>query len=443
MNTNTVESLARIILRPDGKVHIVFRDVRAVRATTKNLIKLFSDPIQFINVDSHTYEDTAFEINRKRVAIDKVLGLTLGSVTSDKQIVCDFPELFQYLFSLNSKSTEEAYLDMNNIQLETVFSDEKSFLLRYYLDFTNRLTTALEIKNNIKLRDQVQFEIVREILNTFFVETLPNPAAPPDLSTQISNLEDDGVTYHDTSKDNEMISVSEYAKLIGKSVETVRGYVRNKRLKSAVKQENGYYLIAKNDLPIDWDLRKGRKRKPSPEGKHPKRRSNGSAADVKKTIIDRDLFTNVVAPYIHTYEELDYYEKKNYHEVTWNGRHALIIDVIPEYKGPDGISNSALMKQGKPPRVPKYDEEGYVYHLHHVGQHSTSPLAVIPEQDHNGPGLSSIFHPGRPDKELHDAEFEVIKSLFWKTYIEKYEEAGSFKKIKYLNSKAKRKKPKD
>ena len=439
---NIVESLARIILRPDGKVHIVFRDVRAIRATTKNLIRLFSDPIQFINQDSYTYKDTAFEINRKRVSLDKVLGLTLGSVTSDKQIVCDFPELFQYLFSLNSKSSEEAYLDMNNIQLETVFSDEKSFLLRYYLDFTNRLTTALEIKNNIKLRDQVQFEIVREILNTFFVETLPDPAAPPDLSTQISNLEDDGITYQNESHDN-MVSAKEFAFHYGLDIDTVRIYCKKGLLKSATKKQNGQYLIDKNDKPISWDLRKGRKIKSSPDEKLSRRRANGSAADVEKSIIDRDLFTNVVAPYIHTYEELDYYEKRNYHEVSWNGRHALIIDVIPEYKGPDGVSNSELMKQGKPPRVPNCNEESYRYHLHHIGQHSTSPLAIVPEQDHNGPGLSSIFHPGRPDTELHGAEFEVLKSFFWKTYIEKYEEAGSFRNIKYLNPKAKRKQAKN
>ena len=436
---NEVENLARIILRPDGSVHIAFRDVRSIRATTANMIKLFSDPFHFINEDSFFYPETTFETNKNRLSLNKVLGLTLATVTSDKQIICDFPELFQYIFSTEYSSENEEALNMNSIELSNVFSDEKSYLLRYYLEFTNHLTSSLVIKDNIRLRDQIQFEIIREILNTFFSESLPEAKNTLDLATQVSQIEDHEVVYQKTNAED-MIPLSDYAKLIGASRETIYKYIDLGLIKSAYKTSSGRYLINKNEKPKVWDRRKGPKKKIHIQNRAPRRRTNGSAADVKKSIEDRNLFTSEIAPYIHTYEELDYYEKGSYHEIDWNGRHALIIDVFPEYIGKDGKSNRELMMSGKAPRVPNSgDITDKVYHLHHIGQHSTSPLAIIPEMDHNSPNLSSIFHPGTPNKELHDSQFNVLKSLFWKTYIEEYEKAGSYRNIKYLNPKHKRK----
>lgn len=57
--------LARVILRSDGHVHIAFRDIRSIYATIKNLQEFFSDPFEFIEVTSHSYEDSTFQINRR------------------------------------------------------------------------------------------------------------------------------------------------------------------------------------------------------------------------------------------------------------------------------------------------------------------------------------------------------------------------------------------
>lgn len=120
---------------------------------------MFSDPIEFIESGSQAYKESTFDINRKRTALEDVLGLTLASVNSDKQIICDFPELFQFIFSLNTEKDKKRTLNMKSFELENILSDEKSFLLRYYLEFTNNLKFSLVIKKNIKLRDEVQFEI--------------------------------------------------------------------------------------------------------------------------------------------------------------------------------------------------------------------------------------------------------------------------------------------
>ena len=73
--------------------------------------------------------------------------------------------------------------------METILYYEKSFLLKYYLEFTSNIKNTLVIKKNIKLRDQVQFEIVREILSTYFEDTLPKASSIVNLSEQIAKVE--------------------------------------------------------------------------------------------------------------------------------------------------------------------------------------------------------------------------------------------------------------
>lgn len=436
-----VKKLARVILRSDGSVHIAFRDIRSIYATAENLRELFSHPVDFIESGSHAYMESTFEINRKRVSLEDILGLTLACVNSDKQIICDFPELFQYIFSSNkTEPAKNEQLNMRAFEWETVLSDEKSFLLHYYLEFTNNIRAGLEIKRNINLREEVQFQIVREILNAFFEEELPKAACSVELSNQISLAEGDHVLKaNGSAQDSDMVSVSEYAKLLNIVPATVRCYISQGRIKSAVRMNNGQYLIDKNEIPLKWDLRRGRKIKKPGEGKMYRRPPTGSAADVKECILKNGHFTNWVASYIHSYDELDYYKNRSYHEVHWDGRACLIIDVNPDYvSSKTGISNRELMLAGKAPVVPDRNKEEFVYHVHHVGQNTSSPFAIIPEYDHNGKGYSAIFHHGAPNADLHGPEFEALKINFWRTYVEAYDKAGRFSAIPYENSKHKK-----
>lgn len=117
--------LARVILRSDASIHIAFRDVRSIYATAENLLSLFSDPIEFIDQTSKSFESSAFEINRDRVELENILGLTLASVNADKQIICEFPELFRCLFAtMNDEESRSARLDMKSFEFESVLSDE-------------------------------------------------------------------------------------------------------------------------------------------------------------------------------------------------------------------------------------------------------------------------------------------------------------------------------
>lgn len=438
---NKSQRIARVLLRPDGSVHIVLPDYRTIYATAENILALFSDPADFIENQSKKHLESTIEINRRRVDIDEVRGLTLASVNEDKQIICDFPELFCWLTAeVQDPANKSRPLNMKSFEYENVLPDEKSFLLRYYFEFNNSLRSTLTIKRNIRLRDEVQFEIVKEILSTYFEEELPKTPVADDLFKKISAAKTGNMHRIGKSSDDNMISLQEYAKILGLTTQTVRNYIKANRIKSATKDSFGHYLIDRNDRPVDWDLRYKKKWKKAPNGApHYKRVSHGSAADVEEHIKKQKLFTNAVAPYIRTFEELDYYTKRHYHEVCWDGRPALIIDVNPDYiSSKTKKRNRDLMQNGHAPVIPERNKEEFVFHIHHVGQTPVSPFAIIPEYDHNGKGYSSAFHQSSPGTDLHTPEFEAQKANFWRSYLEAYDKAGRFLAIPDLNPKHKK-----
>lgn len=441
------KSLARVILRSDGFIHIAFEDIRSIWATAENILELFSDPMEFIKTGSRQQKESTMEINRNRVPLDDVLGLTLAFVNTDKQIICEFPELFQFILSNYSSEKERNQpLNMKSFENVCTLSDEKSFLLQYYLEFTGNIKKPLTIKNNLRLRDEVQFEIIREILNTYFDDELPEPKKKDDLNKQLSKAENSKIFKKDPPESEDgMLSTDQYAALIGVVPATVRSFINQGRLETAVRNERGYYLIHKDDRPKDWDRRKGRKRKSGKTDKgFYKRAAAGSAADVEEHIKTLHLFSDEVARFIRTFEELDYYTKKIYHELRINGRPILCIDVNPDYINTEtGERNRERMKAGKPPCVPSKAKEEYVFHVHHVGQSASvhAPFAIIPMYDHNGRNFSSIFHQGTPVENLHGPEFEAEKVNLWKTLLEEYDKVGGkFTAIPYLNPIHKRQK---
>lgn len=432
--------LARVILRSDAGIHIAFRDVRSVYATAENLLALFSDPIEFIDRTSKSFESSAFEINRDRVELEDILGLTLASVNADKQIICEFPELFRCLFAtMNGEESRSGRLDMKSFEFESVLSDEKSYLLRYYLEFTGKIKPGITIKNNIRLRDEIKFQILREVLNAYFDNDEPKTSAAIRLSEKIAAAEP-GVMYP-PDQTPQMVSPAEYARILDCSPYTVNRYLREGLIKSAVKQPNGRYLINSADRPIDWDKRKGRKRKsPKTEnGVHYKRKSTASAADVCEHILKCKLFTEAVAPYIRTFDELDYYTSKSYHEIVINGKPCLVVDVNPDFiSTATGQSNRELMAAGQAPVFPSRDRQEFEFHLHHVGQTSKGnfPICVIPRFDHNSPKFSAALHPGSSAEELHTPEFDALRKNFWRSFLAEYDKAdGKFNAIPYLNHK--------
>ena len=95
---------------------------------------------------------------------------------------------------------------------------------------------------------------------------------------------------------------------------------------------------------------------------------------------------------------MQYYLDKSYHEVCWDGQPALIIDVNPDYVTKNGEKNRDRMLRGEPPHIPDPTWEDRVYDVHHIGQHPTSPFAIIPSMHHNSADYSIYFHPSKQEK---------------------------------------------
>lgn len=442
------KNIVRVILRSDGSVHIAFEDIRTIYATPANLLELFSDPNGFIENGSKGQPDSTFLANRKRVSLDEVLGLTLATVNSDKQIVCDFPELFQYLSQNNdTKEMRNKPLRMEDFENRMVLSDEKAYLLRFFLEFTHNLKSRVAIQKNIHLRHQVQSAIMKEILNSYFEEELPEPEKSEPLSGFIEKSEN---MYQPEKVDptTNMVTVKEYARIHGFSENTVRKYINDNKLVKTRKVGRLLY-VDKDELPPSYDKRKGRKRKKTGEEKFFKRAVEGSPEEVRAYIRDNDLWDDEIGRFIRSYQECDYYVNNSYHHLCLNGQNVLAVDVNPDYLVPDNMvpdkvrkkykdepskqyRNRDLMAAGCAPVVPNKHKDQFIYHVHHIGQRPESPFCLLPEFQHNSKEYSSIFHQGSIGVELHTPEFEARKAACWKELLHCYDAAnGDFNKIPY------------
>lgn len=428
--------VCRVLMRGDGSVHICFPNVRSIEATPVALSELFSNPFDFILSGSFAYKDSSLQINRNRVGLEEIVGLTLARVYKEKTISIEFPELFGALLAAREDdSLKNKPINLRHFEFQEEFADEKSYMVRYFLEAANHFKVTPSIKRNIQLQPEAQFPIMREIINALFDEDLPKADATLSVNEYVDRAENDLLLQTlPSSLTGRRLTLTQYAQLTNKSSATIQKYIKAGRIKSARKNENGHWEIDADDVPVEWDLNKGRKRALKVEGKHYKRPNNGTAAEVQEHARKMCFFTEDVIPYLITFQEMQYYVDHTYHEVKINGRACLIVDVNPDYiSSKTGKSNRELMQAGKPPVIPQREKEEFVFNVHHMGQRVSSPYALIPSYDHNGKGMKSYFHPVKPKEDLHTPEFYAQCEQLWITLLQMYDTFHSYKKIPYLN----------
>lgn len=470
-------TIARVILLPDGDIHIAYHNRQTYYCTPRSLLLLLSEPLQFVDQGRDFLDISTYIVNKKNDLVEKIQGLTLLTVYSDKHFVCEFTELFKLMYTpyilSSAKSNQNMRLTFETLQSFT--RDDKQDLILLYMVFTqSTLNGAQKKKRKIDISAEAQSKIVSEIINTTLKSKVKRAENEGDVSTVMDilnektnisermpqmdeNLEEtesldliekDNAVSNDTalvagngaaSPQDTFITLEEFARKHNVKERTVKEWINKGKVKSAHCDKNRKYWIDPNEPVID--LRANRKVEERKDGTGRKsiRIKGDSYADVQKYIEERGLVTSAVRPYIRIYKEMKYYEQHYYHEVKWETGSALIIDINPDYYcKTEGKTNREIIASGGSPVVP--GNEGYRYHLHHIGQKPESPFAIIPEYDHNSTELYSIFHQGKASKEdLHDKNYEEQKRLFWKTYIKYYDQCGSFFKISYLNPKSKRK----
>ena len=451
-------TIARVILLPEGDIHIAYHTRQTYYCTTRALLLLLSDPFCFIDKGGEFLHTSSYLLNRKQEPVDEIQGLTLLTVYSDKRIVCDFTELFRLLYSPYILSSSEVDQNMNITweQLQSFSHDEKQALIHLFMTYTrSEIVSGHKRKRNLDISAETQSKIMSEIINTStksFIsrQDMPSLVLPSiewleskvkssecDLTTHNVDICETETTTSETPR--ELVTLQEFARICDVKVATVRYWKRKNKIKSAVQNEFGVWMVDPNEEIVDG--RAGRKSKTIEDGSGRKciRLKGKDYQSVQLYIQERHLVTDAVRPFIRTYEEAKYYELNNYHEVKWETGSAMIIDIDPNYYCKAlGKTNRQIIASGGSPVVPNADQ--FKFHLHHIGQKKDSPLAIIPEYDHNDEKLYSAFHIGKASKEnLHDNEFEKQKRKFWNTYIYHYDQCVFFKKIPFLNSRHKRK----
>lgn len=425
--------ISRVIMLPDGTAHIALLDRQTVACTPVNLSELLSDPHGFIEKGQFNSQATTKAVNPKHNALEHIGGLTLLRIYSDAEIVCVFPKLFHSLFdSIGTASSDP--LDLTDLVTSMDLSDEKHFLMKFFYDFTNEPRSTLCVQRKLGVDTDVRNEIMQEAFNTIFMQVSPEEeASVPDKDETQESL------FSSPIEEDVFVSITEFANMHGVSYNTVLKWFDKGKLRGT-KIENGKKLINKN-TPLPEDQRSKRSMPPkSAQGiqKYLTAENNFDRyAAVQAYIQDHKIVSPEIAEFIRTYEEVKYYEKKNYHEVDWGFKRALIIDIQPDYFSEDAqMTNRALILQGKSPRVPGKDKKEF--HLHHIGQKSDSPFAIIPGDVH----LSkfNLFHSAlskgiklEDEENIHDENYETQKRLFWRHYLKEYDKTGYFRDIPHTN----------
>lgn len=419
--------IARVVMTADGNVHILMNNKQSVLCTNHNLLKLITDPYKFIEEDFREYYITTRYLNPHFGDIEDVSGLTLALVYSDKSFKCDFPEIFN---SIATTTLEQPIISINfgDYIFKDTFLDEKEYFLHFYLTLTNRPRSNTTINRKINIDHSLQERYINETLQDAFSVLNENISKPEPIVEKI----DSESMANEINETKEWLTVKEFAQKNNISIQTVISNINKGKYTSPKKIRNKWYLY-KDDEIVEPDRRANRGARLKPE-KRTKLKSY-AYEDVQDFIKKRKLFTDKVAEYIRTYEEVRYYEKNNYHEVEWDGQSALIIDINPEYYSElRGKTNRELISEGSSPVVPGNDQ--FCFHIHHIGQKKDSPFAIIPQQDHNSSEWGPFFHShSSGDNELHSKEFEIKKQAFWNNYLRMYDIYSSYSKIPFLNSK--------
>ncbi len=84
-------------------------------------------------------------------------------------------------------------------------------------------------------------------------------------------------------------------------------------------------------------------------------------------------------------------------------------DIDMNQKDEMGRTNKERMEQGLSP----ISKNGETIELHHIGQHSDSPLAELTTSEHRGQGNDSILHDKTKESEIDRNKFNKEKETHW------------------------------
>ena len=428
--------LARVILYTDGTVHLCLDSRRTFSCTASALHKFLQDPINYIKRDAFCLTETTDFINPQQRKLEKLGYLSLLYLDSKKELSVRFPEVFQYISTIE-QSDWDSPINMYNYIQRGNMSDAKGFLLNFYMKFTQSIDQEMHIQNYLDINKDVFYDILREIFNSvFFFEKEESQAVRLD---DVVNDVKQKLLVEDTPSDksDDMISVTEYALKYGLERNAVLKLIHDDKLHNYEKVGREYRVDAEEKPPLTKRQQKNKdqKERRTQEGKQPAAvagciEENWSHQELKQHIVANRWYSPVIATYILSWKEFVLYRDNGYRECLADNTRFLIKNIDVDLKDKAGVSNRERMKAGKPPVTLSPDGRLASMELHHLAQRGEC-YAMVEKHVHQE-YYSTRHQNTTADTDQHDAIFDAIKRKFWKWYIQQYEIKNSFDGIKYL-----------
>ena len=425
------ELRARIILHMDGTVHLCLDDYRTFHCTAPGLMSFMSNPLDFLSSEIQEYESSV-DLNPQYAPLDKLPGITLASYSRNGVLSVYFSELLQTVFLENSKSLVPKKLNLSSyLTKETASFNNKTFLLKYFLDFQKHTGAQQLLKQKVSMDEDVFFSIMREIFNSYLV--FESPVPPKKALDNELNDASHRFAFDASTPDDSMVKITKYAEHYQLPREQVIRFIKGKQLKRVEKRGKFYYLDINEKPPKPKKERTKQKKLSVSIGSDAVLdKENWPKAKVRDYIVDNKIFSSLIAELVFSKQEVDIYHKIcGMREVCWGNQHFLIMPFDFEWRDSQGVSNLDRMRSGKPPMVidpQNPDAPPQEAHVHHIGQQTIAYAAISPLIHSK---YHSIFHPFKNPENVHDAIFHKICNDFWKRYAAEIERHKSFENIKY------------
>ena len=142
--------------------------------------------------------------------------------------------------------------------------------------------------------------------------------------------------------------------------------------------------------------------------------------DEEKTKIKEETgWSDEIVDAIGSWKEYEIYKNANLIESEIDGKKCLIRNNINcNQKDEMGRTNKERAEQGLSP----INKDGKVIELHHIGQHSNSPLAELTQEEHRGKGNDGILHDKTKESEINRQAFAEERSNHWSARAQESEE---------------------
>ncbi len=448
---------ARVFLMFNGNIYIAVDNGSIIVCSASSLFMLCSDPFSLSKEIGKEFREVSWMVNPRKLPMAQIPGLTLAWVTADGSFHCEYAVLMRSMRDSLIPSKRFEPLKLHFPKELSVIEDEKHFCLQAFSLLSGMFPQKPQFQNRIVLSDEFRDDFMSEVtrsIGLFFGNEEVEEQSPVRefvdelLLTEKANTtvpestepEEPPMTDTTAKKSKEIpkdyLSVRDFAKHHNVALTTVHSWIYLGKIKpEQYIQDYNKEIFIDPTTPRPVDGRKGRRTRKGVESRRSKYSSKMASYDDTQWRIREDhIVTNAIRPFISNYGEALYYKRHAYHEVVLNGKPALIIDINPEYFCKRlGKTNRELIEAGKSPVVPTDDQ--HCYHLHHIGQRKKSPLAIIPETDHNSEKYYSLFHSNSDCEEgIHGKDFEAEKRAFWKAFLELYDAHGqNYRKIPYMN----------